>query len=243
MSNPRGLDNETPGTMRELIHVVPFGGIASADSEGVMRSLHPGKFLFSVESETSADVADLISVVSDLGRAREYGQAFEKSVEDESLRGALFEASVVAYGRSFREGRAAIKRRKAGKGVARLKATKYLDLLDSELRSEHESLLNLRDRHVGHRVDNESSVVVAEFDDAGKFMFVSPLIWNLSASTGAITSLLKIVDILMSALNEEVERLLFNLSQDLAGTKIKGEWAWKVDPNSGEWESERIRAN
>lgn len=214
--------------------------MAIQQSDGTMQSVHEGDLLFVVESEISANLADLVSVVGDLERAMEYGRAFEERVDDAGLRNALFEAAIVAYARSFREGRAAIKRREAGKGVARLKATKYLSLLSGELTDAHEELLSLRDKHVGHRVENESSVVISEFGIDGNFLSVSPMIWGLGASTGPIRNLIEIVEILIPAISTEIDELIAALTQTLSGARLTGGQAMKYDPNERKWKVVRV---
>lgn len=201
-----GFPLELPGLEpEEATSLVPFGGLSRVDEQGEAVSVHQGEYLFGVQSEVAAEIADLISIELDMQHALDYATRYPEFEDDGDLAGALYAAAVITYGRSFRQGRSAQARKgQHGKGAPRLKATAFLSALSAELLALHEELLELRDKHVGHRVDHETSAVVAEFDGEGRFLYASPLLWNLGSSGRHMAAVREIVEVLLPLIHEEI---------------------------------------
>lgn len=206
----------------EPMQLLRFGGLSRGDEDGTTRSVHAGELLFAVQSETAAEIADLISIELDMRNALDYATQYRAHEEDGgALASALFEAAIITYGRSFRQGRSAqARKRQNGRGAPRLQATAYLDVLPDRLAGLHEELLQLRDKHVGHRVDHETSAVVAEFTGEGEFLHASPLLWSLGSSGEHMTAIREIVELLLPRLHEEIGAKTDRIEEMLRGIRL-----------------------
>lgn len=206
----------------EPMKLVRFGGLSRVDEDGSVQSVHAGELLFAVESETAAEIADLISIELDMRNALGYATEYPAHEEEEgTLASALFEAAIITYGRSFRQGKSAQPRKgQNGKGAPRLKATAYLDVLPQRLLRMHEELLELRDKHVGHRVDHETSAVVAEFTGDGEFLYASPLLWSLGSSGEHMAAIREIAELLLPRLHEEIGAKTEHIEQTLEQVRL-----------------------
>jgi len=110
-----------------------------------------------VDGNEAADYADLVSMIDDLGRVIQTSDALSAYAEEENavVEAALWESAVITYGRCFTSGKSAI-----GKRSRRKMPTEALDTLSPELREAHEQVMELRNRHVGHRVGEAGAVRV-----------------------------------------------------------------------------------
>jgi len=110
-----------------------------------------------VDGNEAADYADLVSMIGDLSRVTEMSDALSAYAKEDSgvVSAALWESAVITYGRCFTSGKSAI-----GKRSRRKMPKEALDSLSPELRKAHEQVMELRNRHVGHRVGEAGAVRV-----------------------------------------------------------------------------------
>lgn len=219
----------------------PTGGMAYQDQAGQWVSLHQGEFIFSLRSEDAGVLADFFSVASDLEKAKQYAESCLALQGDSHLFGPLFEASIIAYGRSFKEGQIAEAGRKVGPRSSRFKAKDLSAQLDESLSKAHIELIRLRDKCVAHKVEDEVSAVNVEYDARGRFVSVAPLIIDVTMSTDAIKCLVRIVDQLLPTLYEKISERQQLLEEQLRGTHIPSGVGIKFDHSSWEWVQQRIQ--
>lgn len=228
------------GKAEPKMEFIPIGGMAYQDQTGQWVSLHQGEFIFSLRSEEAGLLADFVSVASDFERAKQYAESCLAHQDNQHLFAPLFEASIIAYGRSFKGGQIAEAGRKVGPRSSRFKAKDLIDQLDEPLSAVHTELIRLRDKCVAHNVEDEASIVNVEYDARGGFVSVAPLIIGMSMSTGVMQGLVRIVDQLLPTLHEKVSERLQLLEEQLRGSHISSSEARKFDHSSGEWVQQEI---
>ncbi len=115
-----------------------------------------------VEGDDAADYADLVTLIGDLERVIDATHAIRRYMaEDNTLvASALWESAVITYGRCFTTGKSAL-----GKRPRRKMPPEALDVLGPDLRKAHEDVVEMRNRHVGHRVGDTSGVRVVAFHE------------------------------------------------------------------------------
>lgn len=104
-----------------------------------------------IEGETPEKLLDILSLENDFQAAKVKCQLFlevQDTPDNDQLRQALWESLVVTYGRAFIGG-------KGHSGQTRYRLPPdFLEAMTKEQRAIHEELLDVRNRHVAHRVDN-----------------------------------------------------------------------------------------
>lgn len=158
--------------------------------------------------------ADLLTHVEDMKRVARYGRALAQRLSTDGpdlICSALWESMIITYGRCFRDGRSA-----AGKGKRRRFPTEILEGMDSKALEIHNYALGLRDRHVGHRVDEHSRVQLVSLHPAVDaapigigFEVISMAMPENFDELAILAELL--ADALIALANSEREQLLANL--------------------------------
>jgi hypothetical protein len=119
-----------------------------------------------VSGDDVLDYADLVSLIGDLERVLEVARSLriQAAVDPRhQVAGALWESMVITYGRCFTSGKSAL-----GKRPRRRMPDEALSGLTPQLRAAHELVMQLRNKHVGHRVGETSGVrVVAVHEEIG----------------------------------------------------------------------------
>jgi hypothetical protein len=139
------------------------------------------EYLVVIEDPEAHELADLISIRSDLDGASAACALFEEEAQkddeaDTSRLRVFFESAVISYARPFTTGKGSGKNRQGRRKIVNL-----LTELDEEDIRAHEKAVRIRNVHVGHRVDpdEQSAVVLAAFDrQTYKFKSVSPMMMD-----------------------------------------------------------------
>lgn len=213
----------------------PVGGITIENPDGLRRSVHDGEFLLSLHGPGVARLQDLMSILSDLERAGNFCRLYDLEEGGSDKKDAMFEAAIICYARSFSNGRS------AGGKQHRLRAHEFINSLDAEFQGMHQDLVDLRNMHVGHRVENDQSLLIANFDEAGRFTSIDSFHSVLGSYEGAVTDMLAVLEELIPAVenarSEEFQRLEGNCAQ----LQILDESVPKMDVQSGSWIERKIQ--
>lgn len=121
-----------------------------------------------LRTDEACRAADLASILNDLDLVARWCTLYEVDGFDDDIRAALWEATVVAYGRSFTAGRDSLGR--AGRR-RQITEEELAILTDGEL-DLHRAVKAERNRHIGHRDDrhgetNQVFKLTGEADAAG----------------------------------------------------------------------------
>lgn len=107
-----------------------------------------------LRTDAACAAADLGSILEDLHLVARWCELYASASFDDDVQAALWEATVVAYGRSFTTGRDSLGRR----GRRRQLTQTDLAVLNATDRAVHDAVRTERNRHVGHRDDRHGEV-------------------------------------------------------------------------------------
>ena len=147
----------------------------------------------------------------------------------------MFEAAIICYAPSSSNGRS------AGGKRHRLRAHEFTSALDPELQVMHKHLIDLRNKHVGHRIENDQSLVIANFDEAGRFASIDSFHMVLGSSESTVTEMLAVLEALIPAVENARSEELQRLEENCAQLQILDEVVPKMDVQSGSWIEQKIQ--
>lgn len=131
-----------------------------------------------------------------------------------------WEAAVIAYGRAFVSGVSA----HGGGGRTRFPSA-ILDGLTDEQRAVHKRTLTLRQKHVGHRVNNWTQVIVTavlapESDEPRRVLEVGQKLLTAVGGAGSAEQLRQLALVLRDGINERIAAIEADIMSQLAAESI-----------------------
>lgn len=171
-------------------------------------SLPPGQRAERLRSAEAAQLADLLSIANDVNRVTTRCDLLlddDVPIPDE-VRDGLWEACLITYRRSFTRGRPAMKNT-ASRDRRRL-TDGEMAVFDADDWDVHHEILRQADKHVAHRVDNDSeqTAVVAILDSAGERLGLAVMnARQVSTGRGEIEGLRRISSKLYAHLAELID--------------------------------------
>lgn len=195
------------------ISFTPAGGTIIVSEDRGPISLHEGSFVLAVDGPATTELIDLCSLQHDLEQAKSWSSMYleqhSKGPDKETpWMGPLFESSIICYGRSFNTGKSQNKR------AQRPSMNKYVKGLSEELQDKHRRLIELRNRHVGHRVENEETIIFADFDKCGKFLHASPIYSIMGHDPQSMSDMASVLEELLPIVSEAISNELSVLQEN-----------------------------
>lgn len=146
---------------------------------------------------------------------------------------AVWEAAIIAYARAFVTGASAARRGDGKSGRTRFPGD-VLARLTTEQRAVHDHTLHLRNRHVGHRVNDWQQVHITavlspEVGGPRRFMHLGEKVFMLVGGGNEAEKLKEVATILRDGLDERLAELRSTLEAELRARPIDSLYEAVVD--------------
>lgn len=221
------------------ISFTPAGGTVVYSEDHGPVSINEGSFVLAVDGPATTELIDLCSLHHDLEQAKSWSSMYleqknERPDKETPWMGPLFESSIICYGRSFSTGKS------QNKKAQRPDMNKYIEELSEDLQDKHGALIELRNRHVGHRVENEQTIIFADFDECGRFLHASPIYSIMGHNSEYMSDMASVLEELLPIVSETISGRIAALQMDCHGLTLTDTEIPQYDHQHKHWYSKKI---